>query len=653
MSEFDKPIESHINPIPQEAKVFVDTTAQTALEALGYSGYPRVEFGNGWKCDIRPGEQTTVIVDKESFGDETYKPEWRIRAFQHEIDAHYAKSKLQPESAQWHLDWNEEHEAAPLFLNILSDIAGNREIASKDAGARADWDDFYRSRLFPESDYRFKLDKETRQQTDQLMPRHIQLLYAMIREKMVPNEECTIDPDARAVLDQLGKFNGDFDIINFSTQPFKSQTEYLTRMEQMRIWRNVIWPRYLELYEADLIDRTPESTDGNQTQKSSDEGDAGNSQFQDDYSDYEENRHPGGKPNKASDDPSVSDQIKNAMDMIVGGAPKQPGETSDIRSNLRNPGSKVTDKKTDKPSSESADSPDKTKKPSALEQFAHEKGVDRNDLQTYLNLQRKVTSIIGDMHGVFEQFINERTTSKWRLSHQHAEGVLLDPDNLARTVIQMTTGNTEDMRPYMDYEQKEKEREMSGKLDFWLVMDCSGSMGADNKSRVAAESAVAVLEGLNDFNNTVTEQSRSLGYELDYDARTGVVAFGDEAVITKPLGKSLTVKERVNSVKDVLAASLGGTNDYLGLDVIIEQYQNDPEPTRKKVIVVVTDGGTSNQAELTKRLQSLSLIPGLSVYAIGIQDTNAEVSYAPNGQTILDVRELPDTLSKMVTRLFN
>lgn len=107
MTDIEKsPQQPDIHP---EARVFVDTSAQFALQVLGYGGSPRVEFGDKWACDIRP-DNSTIVIDQKSFGDETYKPAWRMRAFQHEVDAHYAKARLQPESAEWDLAWGKEHD---------------------------------------------------------------------------------------------------------------------------------------------------------------------------------------------------------------------------------------------------------------------------------------------------------------------------------------------------------------------------------------------------------------------------------------------------------------------------------------------------------------------------------------------------------------
>jgi len=647
MTEIERsPQQPDVHP---EARAFVDTSAQFALQVLGYGGSPRVVFGDAWQCDIRP-DSATIIIDQKSFGDESYKPAWRMRAFQHEVDAHYAKAKLQPESAEWDIVWGKEHPAGELFLNIMADIAGNREITSKDPSARADWDDFYGSKLFPENDYRFKVDKETGLPTESKIPRHIQMMYSMIREKMVPGEICEVDPEVREVLDGLTAFNGDFDLLNYVTQPYKTPTEYLSRMEQMRMWRNAIWPKYLELYEADKEDRQSDPQNG-QPNTSGQDGDSTPQGFQEYYEEYTNDRHPGGTPNKSEN--GNGGEVQKAMDAIMQTAPS-PGngqtENNQAGQQPKSNQSKIADRAV-KPENSQPGRSSKEKQFNAISAFAIKEGVKPEELQNYLALQRRVQAVIGQMHGVFEQFINERAGLKWRLSHQHAEGVLLDPDNLARTIIQMSTGREDDAKPYMDYERLEKNREMSGKLDLWLAVDCSGSMQG-TKARVAAESAVAVLEGLDDFNQMVQETSKSLGYELDYDARTAVVTFGDDARVTKPLGLTLTTKERMQAIDGIQNPSSSDTRDYLALNKVLDFYSSEPSADRKKIVVVLTDGKSGSVGKLGEMLASLKQVPNLGVYAIGIEDDSAEINYAPNGKTIQNVNELPDTLSTMVTRFF-
>jgi len=642
------------NTLPQpdihpEAAIFVDTSAQFALQVLGYGGSLKVAFGDAWKCDITPGSEV-IIVDQKSFGDKSYKPAWRMRSFQHEVDAHYAKAKLQPESAEWDIAWGKEHPGGVLFLNILADISGNREIASKDPSARADWDDFYSSKLFPENDYRYKIDKDTGQPTDIKMPRHVQMMYAMIREKMVQGEICKVDPEVRQVLDGLTNYNGDFDLLNYATQPYKTPTEYLTRLEQMRMWRGAIWPKYLDLYEADKEDGQADPQKG-QPSGTGQDGDAPSQDFQEFYDEYTDNRHPGGAPNKA--DANDGGEVQKAMDVIMQSAPSSAsGQLNKDQVGQENQPSKSKpgDSETKLGSTEQLQGVQE-KRFDATTAFAHKEGVDPEELQNYLALQKRVQGVIGQMRGVFEQFINERAGLKWRLSHQHAEGVLLDPDNLARTIIQMSTGREDDAKPYMDYERLEKNRVMSGKVDVWLVVDCSGSMEG-TKARVAAESTVAVLEGLDDFNQMVQETSNSLGYELDYDARTAVVTFGDDSRVTKPLGLTLTTKERIQSIDGIQSPSSSDTRDYLALSKVLDFYNREPSIGRKKIVIVLSDGKSSNLSELGEVLSSLKQVPDLGVYAIGIEDDSAETNYAPHGKTIQNVAELPDTLSNMVTRFF-
>ena len=128
--------------------------------------------------------------------------------------------------------------------------------------------------------------------------------------------------------------------------------------------------------------------------------------------------------------------------------------------------------------------------------------------------------------------------------------------------------------------------------------------------------------------------------------------FGDDAQITKPLGLTLTTKERIQAVRGIQNPSSSSTCDYLALGKVLDFYNSEPSTDRKKIVIVLTDGKSSDSSELSQVQLLLGQIPNLGVYAIGIEDDSAETNYTPHGKTIQKVDELPDTLSAMVTRFF-
>lgn len=615
-----------------EAQEFVHTKANRAMTQLGYTGKPDIQFGDVWGHHKITEE---VIVDLNSFGDKSYKPEWRVLAFAHEIQAHHAPARREPESAVWSKRWEKEHPAAGIFLNILADIAGNREIVTKVPDSHEGWQDFYASKLFPETDYQAPNDK------GQSLPRHVQFLYAMLRETFVPDEQCVVAPEVRERLDALHDFKGSGqDLINYATQPFKTATEYLSRMDQMQLWRKGVWPEYLALYEEDLQDPNVQKQEPGQgqgqgsAQADQTPGEADSDPFAEHYQDYEENHHPG-KPSEPKDDSTDSqaqnEQAEAAIQAILN----------------RNPETADKDKTVDTIKPNPLHQPPQTaeqQRAAAVEAArAEAAGVEVDDYRQYQQELQKVLPLLQDMGQVFEQFINDRVTSKRQLMHRHPDGVVLDPDHLAQTVAQLRSGRTDDneIPAFLEYGTKQTERELSGKLDFWLVVDTSTSMRG-TKAQLAAQGSIAVLEGLDMFNQRVQEESRAQGFELDYDARTGVIVFNDSFQVPKELGLSLTMKERVAATKNIQAAS-GGTNTTPALDHIITYYQTDPAADRKKVVVVLSDGEDPQANSLASAMANLRN-QGVLVYPIYLQSDVVD----SQGVRIDDVSTLPEAFAQRV-----
>lgn len=622
----------------QAAEAFVEEYGNQILTQLGYGGEPDIGFGDGWATNM---ETHQVQVDLGAFGDETYKPEWKVLGFAHELEAHHAPAKREPKSQEWSMRWSKEHPAGHIFLNIMADMAGNRGIIAKIPSAKEGWEDFYANKLFESTDYTAIADENG--ESHQL-PRHIQLLYAMIRETFVPDEQCVVDEEVRTALDALHDFAGSGqDLISYSTQPFKTKSEYLTRMEQMKLWRRGIWPAYLELYDKDLEDRAQDNSgDGEgegQAGSGESSGSSSGSPFEKDYEDYEKNRHPGDSHehiDEPEDDGHDHSEEHEVIERILGRNPNtepKPDSPYDSGESKRSQQGETSEQK----------------RARELQQAkADEAGV---TLDQYNANQREVESVlpyIQEMRSVFEQFINERLAYKRQLAHRQTEGPLIDPDNLAQTVARINTGDTEEMPAWLGYTTQEKERAMQGKVDFWLVVDRSTSMGwsGGTKARLAAKGAIATLEGLDMFNEMVAEQLRQQGFSLDFDARSGVIAFSDSFSVTKPLGLSLSVKERIEATRGIRATN-GGTNAGPALGYIRAGYQADPAQDRKKVVVLLTDGEDNYPDAVATEIKALR-DEGVLVYPIYIQSPVVDSA----GVRIDDVSQLPEELSKKVQESF-
>lgn len=611
----------------QAAQNFIEQHANQVLIQLGYQGEPAVHFGDAWAWSTGSQE---IHINLDAFGDESYKPEWRILAFTHEVEAHHAPARREPASTEWDKRWSEEHPGGHFFLNVMADIAGNREIVSKVSGSQEGWRDFYAGKLFPTSDFRTKED-------GQPVPRHIQFLYAALRETFVPEELCEVTTEVRTGLESLRDFqDSGQDLFAYATQPFKTKTEYLSRMEQMQLWRRGIWPKYLELYEQDAADpeMQQQNSDGSdQGEPSSSSGEGG--QFTAEYEAYEEEHHPA---RGEEQDAEAIQQAQTAIDAILNRNPETADEATKAESQETDNEQKAA--QASMPRKESAEQ----KRAAAMQASAAETaGVEVTDYQQYQRELQTMLPVIQDMRQVFEQFINERLTVKRQLLHRHSDGPVLDPDHLAQTMAQLKNPNVqnEDIPAFLEYGTKQTERELSGKLDFWLVVDNSPSMQG-SKARMAARSAIAVLEGLDMFNELVKTESRQQGIDLDYDARTGVIVFNSNFTVPKPLGLSLSTQERIAATKDIQHV-VGGTDTTPALDYILETYRTDPAADRKKVVVVLSDGEDPRASELANTIQALRT-RGVLVYPIYLQSDVVD----NQGVRIDNVADLPTVFAERV-----
>jgi hypothetical protein len=117
--------------------------------------------------------------------------------------------------------------------------------------------ELYSKKLFVETDYT-------------ALPRHMQFLYKILRQEMVPNEPVSVLPEVDEAISSLRDYQGEGDLIKYSTSVAKSSKEAMTAEERFKIWTSLVHPVYEKLLEQDREDQQrqkPEddqSTDQNQ-----------------------------------------------------------------------------------------------------------------------------------------------------------------------------------------------------------------------------------------------------------------------------------------------------------------------------------------------------------------------------------------------------
>ena len=602
-----------------------------------------IKIGDAWATDMQTGE---VTADPRFFYERGYSEDESCYATMHEINAHLDEVVTQPELTQRVMSFMKKGEAESIFYNVFSDIAGNNRthaVLPRMADVAAD---LYDDKLFPDNaDARIK---------DQ--PKHLQFLYSIIRSEMIPDGFTIVDSEVRAAIEGLRDFQGQGDLIKYSTEAINSSGQALSSDQRFDIWTKVIYPVFLELKtldeqssepdqqpdatqpgesqssaqsdpseqvqseteQQDKSDSSAESTDKSDTdsqpegqkpsdQPSSEPGQPTNSerssdQFEQYYQDYFENKHP--EPLSHEEHDKLHEYVKNKQ------------RVQQVR-------------------------PEKKLE----ERLRAETGHSLADKQHYDTLIEQWIDSIDEMRDVFKSVVQERISIKKALSRQSkTEGAMLNPNTLAQTAIDIASGVSEPVA-FLDYELQKRSGEMVGKTDWVFVFDASGSMfyGNGDKAKATEASAVISMEGLRAMQRDVEHAEAEHGIDLELDIRTSVYVFGNEATKVKDLSTGLSEKERYDTAS-LIRRNAGGTADFLALEDIAELPKaND----RRRIVVVVSDGESNDPQKATQAIEKLRK-DGWEVIGISIGSDEAERLYSPTSKRTDDPAELPGTIKKLI-----
>jgi len=291
----------------------------------------------------------------------------------------------------------------------------------------------------------------------------------------------------------------------------------------------------------------------------------------------------------------------------------------------------------------------KSEKEMLEEAYAREHGVSLEDMKAYQKFWEQIEalenpetneSVVAGIREIFRKIITERIKPLPRSKQPVSEGDLLVRP--AEAVVAISTG---EMEPaiWETREKKEKKEKKAGNFDVTLVVDRSDSMKESDENGAVKyveqkKAAILTLEALREFSEELDEIRMDL--EDDLQVRTEAWSFGGQAEvgILKPLGDELTEAQRVAVFKTLNSVPGDSTLDYLALQRLEKMIpQEDLEKIKRgdlrKIVIVMTDGDSSNSDELKKVISSLRE-KGVIVAAVGITKAGAaaEVNYAPDGR---------------------
>lgn len=604
-----------------KAATFLDDQIPALCRLTGMD--VRVAIGDGWATDPETGSFT---IDPSFFIEKGYSADHCVFATLHELMAHVRDIKRDPVFSARQDAFvassrdPQEQQARHIFNNTLTDIHGNKQIMNmlpimQEVGA-----DIYDSRLFPT-----KRDDELVDYTN--IPMHLQFLYKIIRQEMIPDSKTPVRQEVDEAINQLRNFqNGQVDLISFLTDPGArgSNGKKLSGSDRFDYWLTQIWPQYEKLIRLDKQEakdaqqqNSGQQTDGNaDEQQPSNPPQDGDSQkdtdsFSDAYADYFDNKHP--EPFSPEEHQKIHDTIKKATqeDCRKKVSPKQQERARQVAANHR---------------------------------YREQTGHSLVEKQRYNDEIQRFHKQIAQMRTVFQSVLNEVVASRRGLSHHsRQDGDILDPNRLAQTITDIKSGIAPEA--FRRYETVRGRTELNCKTDYFFVFDCSGSMGGE-PAQAAASCAVIMLEGLAGMERDIRQLEEQQNIDLsDLSIRTSLYTFGDAAVCHKPLSSSLHDKQRLDTYTAITAADMGNTADYLALQEIAA-LPHDQD--RQRIIVVVTDGISNDPGTARAAVSQLRRDQNTVVYGVSIGSDAAGQLYAPNAKLINDPKDLPNVLQSFI-----
>lgn len=511
------------------------------LSDLAGSSHFFFRRGKGWSIDPETGEST---YDPNFFQDKGFTASQALFASFHEIKCHFVEiAELRDREGGEEVyrklkDRSQRKKRVHVWENCRTDIKGNLAIIQFAPSLAESAETLYREKLWPERDLTSK-------------PRHLQFMYAILRESMVSSQQVSIDSKVREAIDSLRSVKGrdgkERDVIALATNPRQDP------LIALRLSMRYIEPVIDKLFEEDVKDRQNQKSKPDRSQEGEGYDEAETDDwFSDEYEDYEENRHP-----EPMDDEEVDEKIRER-------------ERRQSTSQRQRTG------------------------------YESEHGIRYTDAANYQRDYKKIEWQIEPYREIFRRIASQRLVIIRHLAALKEEGIMIDPGLVAQTYMDVKAG-IPNPRTMKEFEGVVIPENVPKNADIYFVKDQSGSM-AGEKARAQRLGTVVELEALQEGEDMMVEAE--LPDVLSLNINTAFLGFGfsEGARIYKPLSRGLTESQRIALYKGLLQTH-GGTNDYDAMVFIeneIKYKMNDPVFTdelksgkRKVVVIVTTDGGST------------------------------------------------------------
>ena len=527
------------------------------------------EPGDGWTIDVESGRGT---FDPVFFMRKGYTAAESMWAVCHEIER-IRDWRKDPEAYAILYAKAEKERRIGLLYHYINDIQANREVDRRFPAHQETREYIYQAKLLRRVNYL-------------KVPRHIQLITAMLRERVVPSETVELSPDVRVALEKLKNYDGDgTDLIELATDPT------VVPRNRFLLVRDYIEPVYEALFQKDLEER-----------KDREKG--------------EPDR--GGDPmNEESVEGGSRSSVKGFIESAVSGDEDYFSQEYDEADMALPQGFSPDDAKAEiekaiKHMQEANKSPGQI----AREQFRMEHGVTVEEAEDYAEEYKKIEYQIQPLRDILGRIIATRKEIKRRLRERTDQGVIIDPAMIAQAYIDAQSG-VRDSRTQLKIRKEEFDEHKLSEFEFTLVCDLSGSMNENwpgGKSYEQKLSAILIIEALDEFEKRLSEER--LDKSVDLRIRTEIRGFHAVDEELKSLSDFIDFVGRVRISGRLEDCTGSNTADYKSLVHITAAIDAESEMKMKKgelrkVVLLITDGGSDNvllAKEARRRLMAKGVI---------------------------------------------
>ncbi len=486
------------------------------------------------------------------------------------------------------------------FYNIFDDIYVNSLVAKKspryarDSRSGGEVSRLYSEKLFTESDYT-------------KIPRHLQFLYKLLREEMVPGEPVQVSPEVEQVLTNKIIFQGKTltpkEIVDNFLKPIsKKDTKASTRYF---ILKATLEPIFQQLLEKDLEELDPQKPDQKDGKDKTQEGGEGGD----------------GEPDADPFEDDYKDNLPDPLDEnTVPGWIKKEKEKKEAEDKKKKEEAKTPEQK-EKEISEAID-----------KKWCAENGVSSDEFGEYLTVKNEIAPYLEELSELWRNIIYGKGRESWREKEGHYKtGTELDIAEVINRFPDMEKGDLEGVRVMNREVEKEVPVNRPDLIRIRLVGDMSGSMSSPEKISVLRQCFVLLLSSLKEFDSflNISRSETKTKMRVDTEAWT----FGDEAEKVKAFraDSGELSDDSVNIIKilNMLVNPSGSsTMDNKALEAIAgslkpEDIRNIQDKKTMDIVFEITDGGSSDPDSARSSVDVLSKT-GMIARAFQIGETGDE-----------------------------